>query len=422
MKEKISKICKSKILPIVLFLILMLCIECFMTKEGDDVFFSSIGSNNVGVVNFVLERYNTWSSRIVIEAITVIFSAFLPMSIWKIVNVLMYGLLIYSIQKLFIKENKKVLNIIICLLVLFLPFSIFHEAGWIATFNNYLWVAALGLYSLIPIKKVLNKENISIWQAITFVLAILYAANQEQMAGILFLIYTPMILYMIKNKKAKPLIFIMYALIIGSLIFILTCPGNGARTITETAKYYPNFNETSLITKLEQGLTSMMYYVMDRWRLIFFVFLILIAYAMLKQSKDIKSKIIGVSPVGIYMLYNECLSLIAGFRKTEVLANMKIYIAFKVIVYLVTLVLITICLYKIFSTEQNVIKRYAPVYIFLVGFISRFIMAFSPTIYASEERTCLFWYIFMCVDSLLVIQNILYGCTNREEPKAILKT
>lgn len=405
MKEKVKKIYQSDAFPIFLFLALMLCIELFMTKEGDDIFFSS-ACDNRGLVNYLSERYYTWTSRIVIEAILVTFSNFLPMFIWKIANVAMYALLIYSIQKLFVNQNKKMGNIIICISVLLLPFSIFHEAGWIATFNNYLWVAALGMYSFIAIKKMIQDEKIPIWQALTFILAIIYVANQEQMAGILFLVYTPMILYSIKNKKVKPLLVMMYVIIIVSLIFILTCPGNTARTMEEARRYYQDFKETSIFIKLEQGLTSMMYYVMDRWRLLFFVLLALIAYAMMKQNDTIKWKILGVSPVVFYGLYNECISLIAGFRKTQLLETMRIYTIFKIAVYGITLILITICLYKIFSTEKNPIKRFLPAYMFGVGVISRYIMAFSPTIYASEERTCLFWYITIIIINLLIMQKM----------------
>ena len=297
-------------------------------------------------------------------------------------------------------------NAIICIFVLLLPFSIFHEAGWIATFNNYLWVVALGMYSFIAIHNRMHDKKIPIWQAITFILAIIYAANQEQMAGILFLIYTPMILYMLKIKKVKPLLFIMYAIIIVNLVFILTCPGNTARTIEEASRYYQNFEEVSLITKLEQGLTSMMYYVMERWRILFVVLLVLIAYAMVKQNNDIRLKILGITPIAIYAFYHECISLIIGFRKMQVLETMKIYTIFKIVVYAMILITITICLYQIFKKEKNRLKRFMPAYLFCVGVISRYIMAFSPTIYASEERTCLFWYISVSIINLLVIQKM----------------
>lgn len=405
MKEKVKKVYQSDLFPMFLFLALMLCIEMFMTKEGDDIFFSS-ACNNKGLINYLLERYHTWTSRIVIEAILVTFSNFLPMVIWKIANLGMYALLIYSMQKLFVSQNKKMGNAIICIFVLLLPFSIFHEAGWIATFNNYLWVVALGMYSFIAIHNRMHNKKIPIWQAITFILAIIYAANQEQMAGILFLIYTPMILYMLKIKKVKPLLFIMYAIIIVNLVFILTCPGNTARTIEEASRYYQNFEEVSLITKLEQGLTSMMYYVMERWRILFVVLLVLIAYAMVKQNNDIRLKILGITPIAIYAFYHECISLIIGFRKMQVLETMKIYTIFKIVVYAMILITITICLYQIFKKEKNRLKRFMPAYLFCVGVISRYIMAFSPTIYASEERTCLFWYISVSIINLLVIQKM----------------
>ena len=259
-KEKLKEILKKEKIPFLIFIVLIVILHIFIQKENDDLYFSTV-CENVGLFDYLGQRYNTWTSRIIIEGILVTFCSFLPIEIWKIANIGMFILLIYSISKLFVTENKQKLNWILVISLALVPITILKEAGWVATMNNYLWVAATGLYAMIPIKKLLNNEKISVIQGITFVISIIYASNQEQMAGILFLVYTFFLIYIIKNKKQKPILFIMYAIIIISLIFILTCPGNANRKIQEEETWYPEYSETSLFIKLAEGLTTMMHYV-----------------------------------------------------------------------------------------------------------------------------------------------------------------
>ena len=56
----------------------------------------------------------------------------------------------------------------------------FGVAGWYATTLNYVWPLALGLYGLSYIIQIISNEKISIAQQISYVVASLYAINQEQ--------------------------------------------------------------------------------------------------------------------------------------------------------------------------------------------------------------------------------------------------
>lgn len=401
-KEKLKKILKSDKLPIIIFMAIITVLHIFIQKNNDDIFFSQQASNGGELLNYLTFRYNNWTSRIVIEGVLVTFCEFLPIELWKIANIGMYGLLIYSISKLFINENKQKLTWILVICLIFIPKNALCEAGWMATMNNYLWVAATGLYAMIPIKKLINNEKINIIQAISFIISAIYACNQEQMAGIMFLIYTYFMIYLIKNKKCKPIAFIMYIIILVSLVFILTCPGNANRKISEEKTWYPNFSDTSIIIKLEQGLTSMMDYVIKDERAIFVGFVLLIAYIMLKSNKGLQYKVLGVSPIILDVLFGEYLRIFPQYADTKY----GITLTIKFLVYALILFNILLCLYNIFCKgKEKSLLNYSPIFIYLVGIVSRYIMAFSPTIYASGERTAFFWYLSIIVLIILLLKE-----------------
>lgn len=128
--EKIKKIYKSDNFPFFIYIVFIAIIHIFMTKESDDIFFSTICSNsNISLFEFLRQRYILWTSRIIIEGVLVTFCQFLPMIIWKVVNIGMFYLLIHSISEIFVDKEKRKYNALICIVLLAIPFDIFKEAG-----------------------------------------------------------------------------------------------------------------------------------------------------------------------------------------------------------------------------------------------------------------------------------------------------
>ena len=414
-KEVGKKIYKSDKFPLIVFTIILALIHVLMQKHGDDITFSSM-CNNTNFLNCIILRYQEWTSRIIIEGILIIFANYLPMFIWKIASIGMCYLLVYSISELFIEKNKRNLNTILCICLLTI-ITLLRETGWMATINNYLWVAATGLYAIIPLKKIIKQEKISKIQNILYILAIIYACNQEQMAGILFIVYTCVLAYLIKHKNTKPITIILYGIIILSLILVITCPGNISRNIQEEQRWYPGFSNLSLLTKVENGVTSMMDYVVQSGRILFFALLILISYTIWQKNKNTFLRLIGLSPLILTIIYKEVYRILIEYEKTTFMQESTLYLIFKLGIYISILVLIGVCLYIIFKKiNQNKNMFYISLITYISGIASRLVMAFSPTIYASGERTCFFWYISFCILIILILET-----DNKKTDKIITK-
>ena len=74
------------------------------------------------------------------------------------------------------------------------------------------------------------------------------------------------------------------------------------------------------------------------------------------------------------------------------------------IVYCLILIFIEISILILF--DKNKQKQFLASLIYFCGFISRFIMMFSPTVFASGERTSLFFYISLIILNIIFIKMI----------------
>ncbi len=405
--EKIKKIYKSDKFPIYVYVLILAIVHITVKLERDDIWFSTCCQNTT-FIDYMINRYQTWSSRVVIETCFVVFCEFLPLYIWKILNIAMFYLLAYSISELFIEKDKRKYNTIMCILLLCIPLSILKDAGWVATMNCYLWTAATGLYAIIPLKKIAQNQKITVLQAITYFLAIIYATNQEQAAGILFIIYTLGIIYLLKLKKIKirktqVVIFINYLMILLWLILILTCPGNANRKIQEEAQWFPGFSNLSIFYKVTICITSMMNYMIEDVRILFFILIVVLAYRIYKNKDEYNfiQKIIGYSPLLLIALYKYVYMIFDVTGVQEALQS-KIFTLFRVAMYILILISIGLSLIVIFKKQKCII----PILIYFCGIVSRLVMAVSPTIFASGERTSTFMYLSFVVLEILLLKDM----------------
>ena len=203
MKEKIQKFLKSKNAIFLAVFILELILMFFITpnKYDDQVFLESVTGTSIW--SYVGPRYYTWSSRIIIE---LVLCSVLKISkyLWILIEALMVTLVAYSLSKLFVKkdENQKENTLMLVLMIFIYPIMIMNGAGWAATTINYMWPLATGLFALIPIRKIWDGEKIKFWQYPLYVLAIIFASNQEQACAILFGTYLLFTILMISSLSS----------------------------------------------------------------------------------------------------------------------------------------------------------------------------------------------------------------------------
>ena len=160
--------------------ILMVYKHCIVQLGvADDVWFLDIAQNR-DLIDYLFERYFSWTSRLIIETILLVLLR-LPSIIWIVLDSLMFVLSYYSMIKILNSQKSLRINLVLFILFITFPFSFFGSAGWYATTLNYVWPLGFGLYSLSYIQPLYNEEKMNILAKVLLILSLVISTNQEQM-------------------------------------------------------------------------------------------------------------------------------------------------------------------------------------------------------------------------------------------------
>lgn len=132
------------------------------TNVGDDmVYFKTLLDGNSSLGEILAHRYETWSSRMMIEAVLIPL-VHCPL-LWKILDIVIFTSLPVLLCGLLGVTGRG--RWFVTGLVLLYPFADMASAGWIATTTNYLWP----LWGVLVIGMVLKQlrcgRKVPVWEA-----------------------------------------------------------------------------------------------------------------------------------------------------------------------------------------------------------------------------------------------------------------
>ncbi len=419
MKEKIKKFLDNGRGALVALFVLELLLMIFVTpnKYDDAVFLENIHGKSI--ISYVGPRYFTWTSRFLIEYVLCLVLR-ISKYLWILIEALMVTLVGYSLSKLFIKDNRKENTLMLVFMILTYPITLMNGAGWAATTVNYMWPLATCLFALIPIRKIWDGEKIKFWQYPLYVIALIFSANAEQTCAILlgtYLLFA--ILMIIKNKKIHPFMVIQTLLVIASLIFILTCPGNAVRTMQEAESVFKDYEMFTILDKIGLGFTSTMGIIVKNGNIAFTIMSILMVVYVFSNYKETLYRTVALIPVfsiftigcygmnltdGIFPFFASIRNLLVDEQVmlTAISSNNLLY-TIPFIFAAVNIICVIMTLLLIFKN----LKDNTALLVFLIGLAARFIVVFSPTVFLSGERTMLFLDFAMIIVSYLVWQELI---------------
>lgn len=422
-----------------MFLILLAAHALIRADFGDDLAYKNILANQT-LLDFLRERYATWSSRVLIEAVMLFFVSG-NVWYWKIADSLMILLFLWIVSELFGGKSgpdKMRAQILMFCMIWIVPFFSLSSAGWITTTINYLWPLTLGLMAMLPVRHWILEEKIPAWEYVLCPVCVLYGANMEQMGAILLGSYGVFGGYLLwKRKKLPPFYFVQLLLVTGSLVFILTAPGNACRTEAEIQRFFPEFAGLTVGQKLWMGfLDTTQYYLAagdGQKSYVFGLFSVVLWLAALltfsgrRGKRGIPGVLMALVPVVFYwgigqagnFLLNSGL-LTRGRNGIGVLAQnrqipgMSYYsgglVAFQTLCYLIVLAAVAGTIFYVWGRSEEAMLE---LLILAAGFLSRLVVGFSPTIYASGDRTALFCTVAVLIVILRNMQKIFAGVNTR---------
>lgn len=267
------------------------------TVYQDDAYFKEVFERdwNYDIFAFMDDHYRTWSSRLIIEPITILCLE-MPL-LWRFAQSLITILLSYSLYRIVGKKNILIL-LSACLISLIYPLVYNYEMGFVTTSQNYFWTMTLCLYITSLLVRQYRNEKVPLYSLILALLASLYCTNEEVMAvaTLAITLVFSIIFYLRREKYWLSYAALLIALT--ELIFALTCPGNQARYDASVASFFPSFNDVSFFSKIAMGYYRMSasFAFADSWPMILLLSCLSLLVFMSKKT-PLWLKIISLIPV-----------------------------------------------------------------------------------------------------------------------------
>lgn len=249
--------------------------------------------------------------------------------------------------------------------------------------------------------------------------------------NIVLLIVIPVIFVLFKKSKKNYMQLIPHFLLtLGNLSLILLSPGNKTRFEIEVSNRFTDFKSLTFFRKLELGFSSTYKFLYLNNQFVFLFLALLICIALMNNSK-LLINLAAFIPMMIFVIF----SLFADYFSKLLPIVEYIFTSFNnygtifqfmhPITWLADLLLLlttgSILLAIVYIFKEDIPKVILLFFILALGLITRLIMGFSPTIWASASRTSLFLFFCVNITSLLIIDEknssfkvrsilIVFGC------------
>jgi len=384
---KPKEIKEWKYFPFVLLGFMMLIMHILMRGGwGDDVDFSKVDNN---LVDYLVDRYFTWSSRIIIE-LCVVFLSKINFLIWGIFNTIIYTLVGVMLSKLLVKSNNREMNYFIAGMMLIYPFYHLATAGWVTTCTFYLYPLFCLIYCFLIIKKIFEGKRILWYEYLFYAATLLYASSMEQVAVIMAMLFAFLLVY-----NYRHIVGISLIVNIAQIINAVICPGNNLRVLEETHNL-PIFAEFTLFDKLNIDFCSTMINFLTSFDAVFLMFISLLFLTIMFKYRNYKPRFIAIIPLLIWII-------LMPIRALSKIGYIKSIPSETLWLSLALLIIFLLILYSVIRAFDKSEIR-AVLFILATGFISRMLMGFSPTVYASSYRTFIYMY-FSLIICLIILVN-----------------
>ncbi|HEM3726278.1 TPA: hypothetical protein U1D16_001691 [Streptococcus suis] len=381
---------------------------------GDDAFFV----NQSFSIDWLVGRYQQWSSRIFIEAILVLISK--QLWLFRVFNAIIFASLLDLLtQSSFGRQLKGLFLVVI--FFLFLPVTLFLSAGWLATSINYLWPITAGIFVMKQLDKTVTTKTL-LWLSVLT----LFATNQEQVCiTILLLLLGKLLFLAVTKEKIHYVHYLVLGLTVINVGLIALSPGNQSRQAQSIPTFFPEFAQFSLFDKMNLGIsnTSKMLLVQQNMLMLFLITLLAIFIILHSQKLYIKCLsvipllVVPINIIFVTLIHNgytiqsfsqyliekqssPALSRVLQLVATLLTNDVEIILN---VGFILILLCILLCLWEM---SQSLSLPY----LFTVGFASHAMMGFSPSIFKSGDRTAFILYMII-IYAILSILTRFYNQT-----------
>lgn len=359
----------------------------YINDAGDQTSFAHM-TQKYGFFEFAIYRYKTWSSRLLIESVTMFMSNhYLLFDVTVLISVAIF---FYCFNGIFLREEKyrKLQFVSPVIFLLSFPSLFFTSAGLIATVTNYLFPMisfVIAWYCIIQEKH---------WYTILSLPFLVFACMQEQFTVYAFILFVfALISSYLECKRINKNYFIATCVSLLGLVSGLLCPGSANRLTTETKIWYPGFETISFPVKIIKGYleTNRVLFVTSELNIVYLLLVLIIVVSIIKKQYFATF----VSGTVIYTVITQRLgmnSLLTAVQRTidnQNKSEIPNYFSLKenlypIVLYTLILCIVAVVVFMIFKEWKGGLTALV---VLAAGYASRMTVSLSPTIYASGLRT-----------------------------------
>ena len=359
----------------------------YINDAGDQTSFAHM-AQKYGFFEFAIYRYKTWSSRLLIESVTMFMSNhYLLFDVTVLISVAIF---FYCFNGIFLREEKyrKLQFVSPVIFLLSFPSLFFTSAGLIATVTNYLFPMisfVIAWYCIIQEKH---------WYTILSLPFLVFACMQEQFTVYAFILFVfALISSYLECKRINKNYFIATCVSLLGLVSGLLCPGSANRLTTETKIWYPGFETISFPVKIIKGYleTNRVLFVTSELNIVYLLLVLIIVVSIMKKQYFATF----VSGTVIYTVITQRLgmnSLLTAVQRTidnQNKSEIPNYFSLKenlypIVLYTLILCIVAVVVFMIFKEWKGGLTALV---VLAAGYATRMTVSLSPTIYASGLRT-----------------------------------
>lgn len=369
-----------------IFIAIMTIGQVAIPVMGDDAFFI----NQSFSVDWLVGRYQQWSSRIFIEAILVLISK--QLWLFRVFNAIIFVSLLDLLTESSFGRHIKGL-FLVAIFFLFLPVTLFLSAGWLATSLNYLWPITAGIFVMKQLDKTVTAKTL--------------------LGKLLFLVVT--------KEKIHCAYYLVLGLTMMNVVLIALSPGNQSRQVQSIPIFFPEFAQFGLFDKINLGISNTSKVLLVQQNLLMLFLITLLALFIILHSQKWYIKCLSVIPLLVVPINIILITLthngytIQAFSQyllekqsspalSQVLQLVATLLTNDVSIILnVGFILIFFCiLLCLWEMSQSLSLSY----LFTVGLASHAMMGFSPSIFKSGDRTAFILYMVIIYVILSVLKAL----------------
>ena len=380
---------------------------------GDDVFFHE-ALKNTTLPAYLWDRYQTWTSRFVIEFLLVVIIK-QPL-LWRLINFLLFISFPILLSRIF--GGGKLMNWCAAAAVLMYPFHDMGSAGWITTTVNYFWPLWGMFYVGMLLRTMLTEQKIPLPRLLAGIPVCLIASSHEQVAVILSAVFIMYVCYVhttgqkIYHKAAFAGLWVANT---ATLVSIILCPGNAARNAVSIADL-PIYETFHFGDKLYLGLLSIERVFIANADAVFFMAVLILFVLVFLKTDDYRKTLIAAVP--LLILFGQTLIRTAypGLSGLFVMPQQITEWSWGALStwipmgYLLVTVASMLCSLYVLLGDRPL--EYIGILLLLgMGFGAGMVLGFMATIYVSGERVYITLYFILLFVTMLCIyrQRALIG-------------